>query len=53
MAGWIATIAGWYVTEIGRQPWLVRGILKTADAVSFHQEKLQRIVIYKSVKIDL
>ncbi len=32
--GWIATIAGWYVTEIGRQPWLVQGILKTQDAVA-------------------
>ena len=32
-SGWIATVAGWYVTEIGRQPWLVQGVLKTADAV--------------------
>lgn len=32
--GWIATLAGWYVTEIGRQPWLVTGVLKTADAVT-------------------
>ncbi len=32
--GWIATLSGWYTTEIGRQPWLVNGILKTADAVS-------------------
>jgi cytochrome d ubiquinol oxidase subunit I len=32
-AGWIATLAGWLVTEIGRQPWLVTGVLKTADAV--------------------
>jgi cytochrome bd ubiquinol oxidase subunit I len=32
-AGWVATLAGWIVTEIGRQPWLVTGILKTADAV--------------------
>jgi cytochrome d ubiquinol oxidase subunit I len=33
-SGWVATLAGWYVTEIGRQPWLVHGILKTKDAVS-------------------
>lgn len=33
-SGWIATLAGWYVTEIGRQPWLVTGILKTEQAVS-------------------
>jgi cytochrome d ubiquinol oxidase subunit I len=32
-SGWVATLAGWYVTEIGRQPWLVTGVLKTADAV--------------------
>ncbi|MBN8481241.1 MAG: cytochrome ubiquinol oxidase subunit I [Xanthomonadales bacterium] len=33
-SGWVATLAGWYVTEIGRQPWLVTGILRTADAAS-------------------
>lgn len=33
-SGWLATLAGWYVTEVGRQPWLVTGILKTADAVT-------------------
>jgi cytochrome bd ubiquinol oxidase subunit I len=33
-AGWVATLAGWYVTEIGRQPWLVTGILRAADAAS-------------------
>ena len=33
-SGWIATLAGWYTTEIGRQPWLVDGVLKTADAVT-------------------
>ncbi len=33
-AGWIATLAGWYVTEIGRQPWLVYGVLRTADAAT-------------------
>src|SRR5262249_50556086 len=31
-SGWVATLAGWLVTEIGRQPWLVTGILLTADA---------------------
>jgi cytochrome d ubiquinol oxidase subunit I len=33
-SGWIATLAGWYTTEIGRQPWLVTGVLATKDAVS-------------------
>jgi len=32
-SGWVATLAGWIVTEIGRQPWLVTGLLRTADAV--------------------
>jgi len=31
-AGWIATLCGWMVTEMGRQPWLVTGVLRTADA---------------------
>ena len=33
-SGWVATLAGWYVTEIGRQPYLVSGLLKTTDAVT-------------------
>jgi cytochrome bd ubiquinol oxidase subunit I len=33
-SGWIAVLAGWLTTEIGRQPWLVHGILMTADAAS-------------------
>jgi len=32
--GFIAIIAGWTVTEVGRQPWIAYGILRTADAVS-------------------
>jgi cytochrome d ubiquinol oxidase subunit I len=32
-SGWVATLAGWIVTEVGRQPWLVTGILRTRDAV--------------------
>ena len=33
-SGWVATLAGWYVTEIGRQPWLVTGVLRTNEAIS-------------------
>jgi cytochrome d ubiquinol oxidase subunit I len=33
-SGWVATLAGWYVTEIGRQPWLVQGVLPTAAAAT-------------------
>lgn len=32
--GFVAVIAGWVVTESGRQPWIVQGILRTADATS-------------------
>lgn len=32
-SGWVAVLAGWYTTEIGRQPWLVQGVLRTRDAV--------------------
>jgi cytochrome d ubiquinol oxidase subunit I len=32
-AGWVATLAGWIVTEMGRQPWLVTGLLRTKDAI--------------------
>lgn len=35
-AGLVALLAGWYVTEIGRQPWVVQGLQRTADAVSPH-----------------
>jgi cytochrome d ubiquinol oxidase subunit I len=33
-AGFIAVLAGWFVTEVGRQPWVVQGLLRTSDAVS-------------------
>src|SRR5215218_2329838 len=32
--GFVAVLAGWIVTESGRQPWIVHGVLRTADAVS-------------------
>jgi len=35
-SGWIAVIAGWYVTEIGRQPWMVTGELAIRDVVASH-----------------
>ncbi|NYT86035.1 cytochrome ubiquinol oxidase subunit I [Pollutimonas harenae] len=35
-SGLIALLAGWYTTEIGRQPWVVYGVMRTADAVSPH-----------------
>ena len=35
-AGIIAILAGWITTEVGRQPWVVYGVMRTADAVSRH-----------------
>jgi cytochrome d ubiquinol oxidase subunit I len=31
--GFIAVEAGWTVTEVGRQPWIIQGIMRNADAV--------------------
>jgi cytochrome bd ubiquinol oxidase subunit I len=33
-AGLVAILAGWFTTEIGRQPWIIYGMMRTADAVS-------------------
>jgi cytochrome d ubiquinol oxidase subunit I len=33
-AGFVATLAGWITAEVGRQPWVVYGLMRTADAVS-------------------
>jgi len=36
-AGVMAILAGWFTTEVGRQPWVVYGVMRTADAVSPHR----------------
>jgi len=33
-AGFIAVLSGWFVTEVGRQPWIVQGLMRTGDATS-------------------
>ena len=33
-SGFVATLAGWYVAEVGRQPWLIYGQFRTADGIS-------------------
>jgi cytochrome d ubiquinol oxidase subunit I len=33
-SGFIAVTAGWFVTEVGRQPWIVQGLMRTSDATS-------------------
>ncbi|MBR9884203.1 MAG: cytochrome ubiquinol oxidase subunit I, partial [Oceanospirillales bacterium] len=36
-SGLVALLAGWFTTELGRQPWVVYGLMKTADAASPHK----------------
>lgn len=54
-SGWIATLAGWYVTEIGRQPYLVSGVLKTVDAVTdiAPENVVFSFILYMSVYVVL
>ena len=33
-SGFIAVLTGWFTAEVGRQPWVVFGLLRTADAVT-------------------
>jgi cytochrome d ubiquinol oxidase subunit I len=39
-AGWIATLAGWYVTEIGRQPYIVYGVITVAETAAKHAQAM-------------
>ena len=54
-SGLIAILAGWVTTEVGRQPWVVYGVQRTADAVSAHGDLhmtlslLTFFVVYSSV----
>ncbi|MCO7049754.1 cytochrome ubiquinol oxidase subunit I [Proteus terrae] len=54
-SGLIAILAGWFTTEVGRQPWVVYGIQRTRDAVSAHGEMHMSIslliflIVYSSV----
>ncbi|MBI6216301.1 cytochrome ubiquinol oxidase subunit I [Proteus sp. DFP240708] len=54
-SGLIAILAGWFTTEVGRQPWVVYGVQRTRDAVSAHGEMHMSIslliflVVYGSV----
>jgi len=54
-SGWIATLAGWYTTEIGRQPWLVNGVMTTADAVADVPAPmvLSTLLVYLAIYIGL
>lgn len=44
--GYIATEAGWIVTEVGRQPWVIYNFLRTADSITPVQGLLPRIFVF-------
>lgn len=54
-SGLIAILAGWFTTEIGRQPWTVYGLQRTREAVSAHGELhmsmslMAFIIVYSAV----
>jgi cytochrome d ubiquinol oxidase subunit I len=54
-SGWVATLAGWIVTEVGRQPFLVYGQLRTADLVAQHAPGtvLSTLIAYLCVYVFL
>lgn len=51
--GFIAVEAGWTVTEVGRQPWIIHGVMKTADAVTPMPGIIYSFYLYSAVYISL
>jgi cytochrome d ubiquinol oxidase subunit I len=54
-SGWVATLAGWYTTEIGRQPWLVTGVMQTYEAVADVPAPmvLSTLLVYLAIYVGL
>jgi len=52
-SGWVATLAGWYVTEIGRQPYIVYGLLRTAEVVAPHAPPMVALTLAAYVSLYL
>jgi cytochrome bd ubiquinol oxidase subunit I len=54
-SGWLATIAGWIVTEVGRQPFIVYGQVRTAEVVAQHPPGmvLSTLIAYLTVYVFL
>jgi cytochrome d ubiquinol oxidase subunit I len=42
-AGIVAILAGWITTEVGRQPWVVYGVMRTSDAVAHHSARAMSV----------
>jgi cytochrome d ubiquinol oxidase subunit I len=51
--GFIAVEAGWTVTEVGRQPWIINGVMRTADAVTPMPGIVYSFYIFSAVYISL
>lgn len=51
--GFLATEAGWMVTELGRQPWVIYGVMRTADAVTPMPGQLFRTGLFALVYVFL
>lgn len=51
--GFIALEAGWVVTEVGRQPWVIYGIMRTADAVTTVDTVGSSLVLFSSLYLGL
>lgn len=52
-SGLIALLAGWYTTEIGRQPWIINGVMRTRDAVSDHSALTMSVTLVVFVAVYL
>ncbi|MCP5144933.1 MAG: cytochrome ubiquinol oxidase subunit I [Gammaproteobacteria bacterium] len=52
-SGWVAVLAGWYVTEIGRQPWIVSGVLPIREVVANHSgtAMLSTLLLYLAMYV--
>lgn len=51
--GYIAVEAGWTVTEVGRQPWIIHGIMRTADAVTPMPGIIYSFYMYTAIYVSL
>ena len=49
----MALLAGWFVTEAGRQPWIIYGIMRTADAVTPVADVWGSLALFTSVYATL
>jgi cytochrome d ubiquinol oxidase subunit I len=51
--GFLALEAGWFVTEVGRQPWIINGIMKTKDAVTSIEGLQYSFYLYLVIYLSL